>query len=223
MKKLILLTLVFLVSFSTYSQEVKVPFPAELLLPLPDSVLKSLSPKEKKRMMDLLQKYQQDSITLDLPLPQTIWPELGYRNYPTPENGFSPYDSYLGKGVYDNSSGNEFVIKNSNKSDAVVLLVNAYSEKKVRNEFIRKGTNFSMTGVPHGTYYLHWFSGNNWSPTLKIGGFIGGFQTNQSFSKTRDLADWMKVSGYEKWEVTLYTVEEGDVAIEDISPEDFLN
>ena len=144
-------------------------------------------------------------------------------SYSTPQNGFSPYDFYLGKGVYNNNSGNIFVIKNSNKSDAVVLLVNTYGGKKVRNEFIRKGTDFSMTGVPNGTYYLQWFSGNDWSPNLKIGGFVGGFQTNQSFTKTRDMSDWMKVSGYDKWTVTLYTVEGGDVASEDINPEDFLN
>ncbi len=144
-------------------------------------------------------------------------------SYSTPQNGFSPYDLYVGKGVYNNNSGNIFVVKNSNKSDAVVLLVNAYDGKKVRNEFIRKGTDFSMTGVPNGTYYLQWFSGNDWSPNLKIGGFVGGFQRNQSFTKTRDMSDWMKVSGHEKWTVTLYEVEGGDVASKDINPEDFLN
>ena len=74
--------------------------------------------------------------------------------YPQPENGFSPYNDYFGRGLYNNDSGNEFVIKNSNSTDAVVLLVNAYSGNKIRNEYIRKGSTFSMTGVPNGTYYL---------------------------------------------------------------------
>lgn len=43
--------------------------------------------------------------------------------YPTPENGHSPYDDYFGKGIYNNSTGNKFIIKNSNSTDAVVLLV----------------------------------------------------------------------------------------------------
>ena len=45
--------------------------------------------------------------------------------FPTPGNGNSPYDPYFGKGIYNNSTGNVFKIKNSNSTDAVVLLVNA--------------------------------------------------------------------------------------------------
>ena len=144
--------------------------------------------------------------------------------FPTPENGFSPYDQYFGKGIYNNNSGNIFVIKNSNETDAVVLLVNAYSGRKVRNEFIRKGSNFKMTGVPNGTYYLEWFSGNYWSPELKVGSrFKGGFQTNASFTKTKDRSDWMSVDSYKQWTITLYTVAGGDVESEKINADDFFN
>ena len=149
--------------------------------------------------------------------------DVTIKYFPTPENGFSPYDLYVGKGVYDNTSGNEFEIKNSNSTHAIVLLVDAYSGNKIRNEFVRKGTNFLMTGVPDGTYYLQWFSGDDWSPELKIGGFVGGFQSKQGFTKTRDMSDWMKVDGYAKWTVTLYAVEGGDVESETINPDEFLN
>lgn len=143
--------------------------------------------------------------------------------YPTPQNGHSPYDSYFGKGIYNNSTGNKFIIKNSNSTDAVVLLVNAYSGRKVRNEFIRKGSTFSMTGVPNGTYYLEWASGNNWSPYKKVGNLTGGFQSKSSFTKTRDRADWMAVSGYQEWTVTLYAVEGGDVESESLTENEFGN
>ena len=144
--------------------------------------------------------------------------------YPQPKNGFSPYDSYFGKGVYNNKSGNSFKIKNSNTTDAVVLLVNAFTGRKIRNEYVRKKANFEMTGVPDGTYYLEWFSGSNWSPDLKVGSaYKGGFQTNANFTKTRDSDDWMKVEGYQVWTVTLYTVEGGDVESEEINAEDFFN
>ena len=160
----------------------------------------------------------------DIPEIQLIDPDLDIKTYhPTPSNGFSPYDEYFGKGVYNNSSGNEFVIKNSNNTHAVVLLVNAYSGKKIRNEFVRKGTNFSMTGVPNGTYYLEWFSGDDWSPNYKIGNYLGGFQTDASFTKTRDASDWMTVSGYQQWTVTLYSVVGGDVESESINADDFFN
>ena len=144
--------------------------------------------------------------------------------YPKPKNGYSPYDKYFGKGIYNNISGNEFIIKNSNQTDAVVLLVNAYSGRKIRNEFVAKGTNFKMTGVPDGTYYLEWFSGNDWSPDLKLGlKFKGGFQTKASFTKTKDRSDWMNLDGYKQWTVTLYSVVGGDVESEKINVDDFFN
>lgn len=141
--------------------------------------------------------------------------------YQRPENGFSPYDDFFGRGIYNNSSGNVFEIKNSNSTDAVVLLVNAYSGRKVRNEYVRKGSTFSMTGVPDGTYYLEWASGNSWSPNKKVGNLTGGFQLKSSFTKTRDREDWMAVSGYQKWSVTLYAVVGGDVESKKISATEF--
>ena len=144
--------------------------------------------------------------------------------YPQPKNGFSPYNSYFGKGTYNNKSGNIFVIDNSNKTDAVVLLVNAYSGRKVRNEYVRKGANFKMTGIPNGTYYLEWFSGNDWSPNLKVGSrFKGGFQSKASFTKTKDRNDWMSVDGYKQWTLTLYSVAGGDVESEKINADEFFN
>jgi len=144
--------------------------------------------------------------------------------FPTPKNGFSPYNQYFGKGIYNNNSGNEFIIKNSNQTDAIVLLVNAYTGRKVRNEFVSKGSNFKMTGVPDGTYYLEWFSGTDWSPELKVGTrFKGGFQTDASFTKTRDRSDWMRVDGYRQWTITLYSVAGGDVESKKINADEFFN
>ena len=146
-----------------------------------------------------------------------------FDNFPQPENGFSPYNDYFGKGVYNNNSKNKFIIKNSNSTDAVVLLVDAYSGKKVRNEYVRKSSTFSMTGVPNGTYYLQWSSGNSWSPNKVVGNLIGGFQKDISFSKTENRNDWMSVEGYQEWTVTLYSVEGGDVETDDISALEFSN
>lgn len=143
--------------------------------------------------------------------------------YPQPKNGFSPYNQFFGKGIYNNNSGNVFIIKNSNSSDAVVLLVNAYTGKKIRNEYIRKGATFEMTSVPNGTYYLEWASGNNWNPNLRVGSLKGGFQTDASFTKTKDSNDWMRVDGYQQWTVTLYNVSGGDVQSEKLAPNEFGN
>mgnify|MGYP006111660367 FL=1 len=43
-----------------------------------------------------------------------------------------------------------------------------------------------------------------------------------SFTKTRDINDWMKVIDRDGWTVTLYSVPGGDVASEKISSDDFL-
>ena len=140
---------------------------------------------------------------------------------PTPANGFSPYDDIFGKGIYNNDSGNKFTIKNTQSSHAVVLLVNAYSGNKIRNEFVRKGEQFSMTGVPNGTYYVRWVSGNDWCPDLEFGKLKGGFQTNMSFAETSETDDWMKVVGYQEWTLTLYAVAGGDVQIQGLNKNEF--
>ena len=49
------------------------------------------------------------------------------------------------------------------------------------------------------------------------------FEFNKCFSETENSKDWMKVSGYGGWEVTLYAVIGGDVGIENINQNEFLN
>ena len=143
--------------------------------------------------------------------------------HPQPENGFSPYDSFFGRGIYNKSSYNSFVIKNSNSTDAVVLLVDAYSGRKVRNEYIRKGEKFSMTSVPDGTYFLRWISGNYWSPDISIGILKGGFQRDLSASQSDDVEDWMKADGGVEWTITLYAVSNGNMETESIDLNTFGN
>ena len=144
-------------------------------------------------------------------------------NYDRPDNGFSPYNSYFGNGIYNNNTQNSFIIKNDNSTDAVVLLVDAYSKRKIRNEYIRKGNTFSMTGVPNGTFYLRWISGNNWSPNLQVGNLRGGFQKDQSFSETQSSKDWMQADGLAQWTVTLYSVAGGTVGIDNLNANEFTN
>ena len=144
-------------------------------------------------------------------------------SYPRPKNGFSPYNAWLGRGVYNNSN-NRFEIENSNETDAVVLLVSAnWPETKIRNEYIRKGQSFEMSGVPNGTYYLQWTSGNTWDPNKTVGSMTGGFICDESFTKTQNSNDWMTVSGGQGWTVTLYSVTGGDVESEDINASEFSN
>ena len=142
--------------------------------------------------------------------------------YETPENGFSPYNDYFGQGVYKNGTNNEFVIKNSNQSDAIVCLVDYTTDLKIRNEFIRKGSTFKLSNVPDGTYYLAWFSGNDWSPhKIMMGDVKGGFQTDASFSKSDGTSDLMECYGDRRWTITLYSVSNGNMNQTEMSENDF--
>ena len=143
--------------------------------------------------------------------------------YAQPKNGDSPYDKLFGKGIYNKGDQNGFLIKNSNSTDVVLLLIDAFSKKKIRNEYIRKGTNFRMDNVPRGTYYLQWVSGINWDPNLKTGNLIGGFENKQSFTIINKEKDWMKVESFDSWTLTLYSVPGGDVSLEKITVNEFLN
>jgi hypothetical protein len=142
--------------------------------------------------------------------------------YETPENGFSPYNDYFGQGIYENGTNNEFVIKNSNQSDAIVCLVDYNTDLKIRNEFIRKGSTFKLSNVPNGTYYLAWFSGNDWSPyKFMMDNVEGGFQTDASFSKSDGPSDLMECYGDRRWTITLYSVVNGNMNQTEMSQNDF--
>ena len=80
-----------------------------------------------------------------------------------------------------------------------------------------------MTGVPNGTFYLRWISGNNWSPNLQVGNLRGGFQKDQSFSETQSSKDWMQADGLAQWTVTLYSVAGGTVGIDNLNANEFTN
>ena len=65
--------------------------------------------------------------------------DLDSPDYTTvPKSGYSPYDRYFGKGVY-NSTDNSVVVKASNSTHVVFILIDTYTGKRIRNEFIRKG------------------------------------------------------------------------------------
>ena len=80
-----------------------------------------------------------------------------------------------------------------------------------------------MTKVPNGTYHLRWVSGNDWCPDIQFGSLKGGFQTNMNFSESSSYKDWMSVSGYQEWTITLYSVSNGNMNQKGINKEQFAN
>lgn len=144
-----------------------------------------------------------------------------------PSNGFSPYDNYFGKGLYKNSTKNSILVSSPKQSDIVFLLKNVNTGKTIRNEYIRKGSKFNLTGIPYGTYSFSYFSGSKWSDQIKLknGKIKGGFTSGKSFSKSDKLEDYLefKTGYYGSWEITLTEVENGNLETQESSEDEFFN
>lgn len=96
------------------------------------------------------------------------------------KTGTSPYDKYLGKGVYERNF-NKILFQNNQKLDVVVFLVK--NGKTIRNKYIRSGDFYLMTDIPNGDYHINIFYGKYWNPHLKLGGkLLGGFDTLPEFN-----------------------------------------
>ena len=151
--------------------------------------------------------------------------ESSYDNISQPVNGFSPYDSYFGRGKYDNYALNTIIVHTPSSSNIVFLLKDVYSGRTIRNEYIRKNSTFNLTNIPYGTYTFSYFSGNNWSEskTLKNGRIKGGFTKNISFSKSDKVKDRMEFNeGYQgQFEITLTQVVGGNLETESTNEDDF--
>jgi len=138
-------------------------------------------------------------------------------------NGSSPFDACFGKGIY---SGNAtLTIKNGSSSDAIVCLYSISRGRTIRNEYIRKNSNFTMDNIAQGYYKIRVFYGNDWNPTLENScGTKGNFESNVSFSEF-DGTEYFEDSydGYTVATVTLYTVAGGNASTSRISQSDFFS
>ncbi|WP_418654498.1 J domain-containing protein [Tenacibaculum soleae] len=142
------------------------------------------------------------------------------------KNGTSPLDKCFGKGKY---SGKAYLIfKNSNRTDAIVCLVRRYDNKTIRNEYIRAGSNFEMSKIPSGNYFIKVYYGNDWNPEkINFCGINGAFENNVHFSKSDNIGDIIKVenslNGYTTGSITLYAVENGNMSSENINESEFFD
>ncbi len=139
-------------------------------------------------------------------------------------NGASPLSNCFGKGKFGGPSYITF--KNNNESDAVVCLVNVNSNKTIRNEYIRKGKDYKMKSVPSGTYFLKFISGNDWNPNLEnFCGGKGNFQSDINYSKSDSPSDYIEIittgRKYSYYNITLYSVYNGNMSQEPISESEF--
>jgi hypothetical protein len=138
-------------------------------------------------------------------------------------NGTSPFDACFGKGVYRGNA--TLTIKNGSSSDAIVCLYSIARQRTIRNEYVRKNTNFTMDNIAQGYYKIRVFYGNDWNPTLENScGTKGNFESDVSFSEF-DGQQYFEDShdGYTIATITLYTVAWGNASTSKISQSDFFN
>ena len=178
----------------------------------------NLTNSEKLKAKELIEKYSTGTELKEL---EKIY-LVSYKS-----NGYSPYDSYFGKGVYNNSLDNSINVSAPKSSDIVFLLKNVYSGKTIRNEYIRKGTTFNLSGIPYGTYVFSYFSGIDWSDeiTLKNGSIKGGFTKRKSFSKSEKIDDYMEFKDgyYGSYTIQLTEVVNGNLKTQDSNENEFFN
>ena len=131
-----------------------------------------------------------------------------------PQNGFSPYNSYYGKGLYNNSTNNTIKVTAPLRQDIVIMIKDVYSGKTIRNEYIRSGSVFSLTGIPFGSYKFIYLYGNDWSANanFKSGLAKGNFLTDKGVGKSKKINDIeFEVGYYGTYSLTLQLLSNGNL------------
>lgn len=135
-----------------------------------------------------------------------------------PKTGFMPYEKYFGDG--DHSGDRFFDLDNTQSTtDALVVLQNKITGKKVRSQFIRKGEKLTISNIPSGYYELKTFAGNNWTydKLMSDGITRGGFTKDIEFEKSE--FDFVR---YQSFSLTLYKVIGGTNKSEKIDFNEFM-
>ncbi len=139
------------------------------------------------------------------------------------ENGASPLNDCFGSGYYNGNA--TLTIKNGGSSDAIICLYNISKGRTIRNEYVRKNSNFTMSSIPQGYYKIRVFYGNDWNPELQNNcGTTGNFESDVNFSEF-DNDEFFEDSsrGFTNATVTLYAVENGNAASSTIDQSSFFN
>ena len=100
------------------------------------------------------------------------------------------------------------------------------TDEVIRNEYIRGNTEFDMTGIPYGRYYIQWVQGNSWSDEKPLkdcsGNFINNVSFGEDFNSYYDAIDFTDRQRYVEMRVWIETTYNsyGD-GIENISESSF--
>lgn len=142
--------------------------------------------------------------------------------------GDKPFADYYGGGIYDRNSRNSLKIDNGSDTDALLFL-ESLDGKKIRHVYIMRGESFTMTKIPGGRYIMKVMQGNSWNPDKYNGDGAptGGFMEENSISKSEESDPFVYPSSssqkYREYSITLYKVENGNMASENIDESELFN
>ena len=128
------------------------------------------------------------------------------------KDGASPLTECFGKGIYNGNA--TLTIKNGGNSDAIICLYSISNDRTIRNEYVQKNSNFTMSNIAQGEYKIRVFYGNDWNPNLENScGTKGNFESDVNFSEF-DGTEYFEDSerGYTNASITLYTVSGGNAS-----------
>lgn len=138
-------------------------------------------------------------------------------------NGASPLNDCFGK---RSSSGHaSLTIKNGGSSDAIICLYSVSDDRTIRNEYVRKNSNYTISKIPGGNYKIRVFYGNDWNPNLENScGKKGNFESDINFSEF-DGTEYFEDSerGFTMATITLYTVVDGNASSSPIDQSQFFS
>ena len=145
---------------------------------------------------------------------------------PRPQNGFSPYNSIFGAGVYNNSAENTVQVTAPETADIVIFIKDVYSGVRIRNEYIRSNTTFSLTGIPYGNYKFSYLHGRTWDDGTHGSVFKGGlakgnFMNDKGVGQSDDAIDFEFKTGYTgTYTLKLQLIENGNLKTVTASEDD---
>lgn len=99
------------------------------------------------------------------------------------QTGAIPYNNNTCKGDESKIS-----VSTSASSECDVVVIVKRNNHIVRNVYIEAGDSYEFS-VPNGTYQVFFYGGKGWNPHKKMtGGYVGGFEANESYSKDSPVA-----------------------------------
>jgi hypothetical protein len=109
---------------------------------------------------------------------------------------------------------------NGNSSDAYIKLVDALSNESVASFYVKSNSDFTLEGVPDGSYQVIFASGEDWDSSTQ------SFTMNKSFTEFETTLDFTTIQStdeirYSIHEITLHQVEGGNVMTSEVDEQEF--